>query len=645
MPKKKSSQRAKGFWTSTAKTAKSNPTIRDAQALMMIGKLPEAKRLLESLARQSPHRVDIWQELAGISLEMQDYTDYELACEQLVELEPNNSDRLLNLLDAYIRNTRPILAMQTCHTLLANYPELNVADDIQRTLNELDAMAEKLLGEIGLFGDEGVEIAAMHERMQIKMQQGDFAATRQIAGTLLERKPDFLPGLNNLSMVLFQEGDFAAAIATAEQALAIDAHNVYALANMLRVLHILGRTEETTVFVERLLASDRINSNTVVKQAEIFSYLGRDRDVITVAQSAANHGITDPLLHHFAGAAALRLGDATQAKHHWQQAIKLAPYLEIAQSNLDDLSKPIGERHAPYAFRLTEWLPGRLLSHFVQLVQQPVDDKSVSCEDRPTWLAHQLAEHPELVRMAPILLERGDASSREFVIQLAKSTQSPELLELLREFTFSQWGADQARHSAAIVAQEAGLIKPGQIRMWLQGDWHDIYLMSFEITDKPKGNLAPKVQKLLERALLLLHQGKGEEAEKLLKQALEIAPDNPSLLNNLAIAYSQQERTEESEALLREIHQRFPDYLLGRTAVAKLHAYAQEYEQAEALIRPLFEVTEFHVVEYSALCDAQITILHAKGEIEGAKAWAKMWENVTPDHPTLEYWQLRLGML
>lgn len=641
MPKSKklskSKQAAKGFWSSS-RTQANRPTIRDAKALSARGRFRDAKQVLDYLVKQSPQRVDLWQELADVSRELQDATGYERACEHLVELDPT-SDHLMGLLSAYVQTVRPMLAIQTCHRLLTAFPDLGQAEDIQQTLQELQAKSTELLQEIGLSGEDAPELAALHEQMQVKMEQGNLDAALRVADELLARKPDFVPALNNLSMMQYLRGDISAAIATAEQTLAIDPHNAHALANLIRYLQFAGRTDEAMSYVDRLKAVNTSRTVNFIKQAEALSYLGLDQDVLHVAEMATKSGFQNGLLSHFAGAAALRLGHSNDARRYWQQAVKLTPYLEIAQENLDDLSKPIGQRHAPYAFRLMEWLPSHIWEDFVAKIT--ADDDRTEEETAAITQAF-LQEHPEFQRMAPTLLERGDKVSREAVIHLAKASQSPELLTLLREFAFSQWGSDESRHSAAIVAQGAGLIQPGRVRMWIQGDWRDIYLMSFEITDEPQNQLSPKAQKLLERSLTLLRQQKGVEAEKLLREALELEPDAPSLYNNLTVAYTIQGRTEEAEALVHEIHERFPDYALGRTALAKLYARSGEFEQANELLQPLFSYSKFHVIEYAALCDAQITILHAKGELNGAAAWVKMWQDVMPDHPTLRYWQHRL---
>jgi len=50
-------------------------------------------------------------------------------------------------------------------------------------------------------------------------------------------------------------------------------------------------------------------------------------------------------------------GREAEARRHWSQALKLAPGLGIAQANLNDLRRPVEERHAPWPFDFPNWVP------------------------------------------------------------------------------------------------------------------------------------------------------------------------------------------------------------------------------------------------------------------------------------------------
>ena len=79
--------------------------------------------------------------------------------------------------------------------------------------------------------------------------------------------------------------------------------------------------------------------------------LGDDEGVLDTLQRAERAGGLEPtydapLLYHLAAVADLRRGREDEARRHWRQALKMAPWLDVAQDNVDDLRKPVGERHA-----------------------------------------------------------------------------------------------------------------------------------------------------------------------------------------------------------------------------------------------------------------------------------------------------------
>lgn len=171
----------------------------------------------------------------------------------------------------------------------------------------------------------------------------------------------------------------------------------------------------------------------------------------------------------------------------------------------------------------------------------------------------------------------------------------------------------------------------------------DLRLMSIEIHGEPLGKIHPRAEPLLGKAIEALRARKGAEAEGFLKQALEIDPNNPSLLNNLSMAYVLQGQKQKADELTYEIHSRFPDYLFARTNLALILIDKGEIEQAGELIGPLISRKRFHVAEFSALCLVQIKLLLADGNREAAKSWLEMMEQVDPRDPNLPGLRLQVN--
>lgn len=167
-----------------------------------------------------------------------------------------------------------------------------------------------------------------------------------------------------------------------------------------------------------------------------------------------------------------------------------------------------------------------------------------------------------------------------------------------------------------------------------EGSRH-LKLFNIEIHGEPVGKLNPEVEPLLAKSLEYLHRGNGAEGEKLLRLAIEIDPDNPTLLNNLAKALGMQAKRSAAEALTYDIHRRFPDYLFGRTNLALILIEKGEYDQAKELLKPLLERKRLHFAEFSVVGAAHIKLALAEGRRDDAEHWLDMMKQVDPEDPNL----------
>ncbi|AOX00427.1 hypothetical protein BJP34_14035 [Moorena producens PAL-8-15-08-1] len=123
---------------------------------------------------------------------------------------------------------------------------------------------------------------------------------------------------------------------------------------------------------------------------------------------------------------------------------------------------------------------------------------------------------------------------------------------------------------------------------------------------------------------------------------MEIEPDSPDLLNNLAGTYQMQGRTEEAYNLLSELSSKYPDYLFPIISLARLKIKKGEIAEAEALLKPLISRKRFQFSEFSNFCTAQIELFMAKKDKDSARKWLQMWENLDPENPELLPWKLKL---
>jgi len=349
----------------------------------------------------------------------------------------------------------------------------------------------------------------------------------------------------------------------------------------------------------------------------------------------------DALLFHLAAVAVFRQGREEEARRYWQEALHAAPGFPLAQENLDDLNRPIRERNAPWSYPFNQFVPRKLIDG---LVKQVLPGGGKAREEEVRRDAKRFLEaHPEMDGLVPLLLDRGDGPGRELALQLAGLFRTPVMLQVVHDFALGQQGPDKLRLQACQLATQSGLLSNGPHRLFLDGAWRDSGVLGIEIhTDVNERTQAPGVSDLVLQAITALREGNPAGAERVLRKALAIDPDDPVVMNNLALAVSQLGRTDESESLSIRLHERHPDYLFGRTALAGLASQRGDLERARKLLDPLLKRKRLHISEFSALCMAEVNLYLAEGNRQQVEHWVRMWRQAAPDHPGIGYFEEQL---
>ena len=620
--------------------------LHQVDRVMFAGKLAEARDLLEELDRRYTEEREILLRLTNVYHDLKDYVAFQAACERLVAVKPSAGFTLM-LAGSYLANVMPILALRTFRVFLDRWPDHPRTGEARAIVADLEAKLDDMLAGLQLTGPDALEVATLHEEVQSLLGQAKYPEARQKAEELLRRRPNFMAALNNISQTYFAEGLLEQAIDSARRTLATDPENVHALSNLTSYLYLSGRTDEARAFADRLKAAPPKGYDVWTKKAEALSCLGDDQAVIDLflesQRSATAEGRSaSPFFRHLVAVASSRLGHEDDARRHWNAALRRQPGFAPARANLDDLRKPVGERHAPWPFPFNHYVPNKLLDELIvnHKKARPADANRADGQG----IADFLRAHPELAMLVPVLLDRGDPAGREFALRTALMAKTPGMLAALRDFALSQRGPDIMRSEAAEAVVQAGLLPPGPIRLWMRGEWRDVLLFGWEVTDEPfsANQHSQQVEDLATEAFEELRHGDPARAESLCKQGLELEPDSPDLLNNLAAAYEFQDRHAEAKALLRQIHARFPDYLFGRAAMAKLYIEEGCFPEAKALLEPLLTRRRFHSSEFAALAAAEIDYWLAQKNREGARPWLEMWEKTLPDSPMLQAYRQKL---
>ncbi len=620
--------------------------LNEAATRMKQGRMDEAREVLEGLERRHPNDMDVLSALSNVAHQTRDAPLLLRVAERLAELEPRNVGLRMLLAGAYLLNLHVVHALREFRRIAERWPDHPNAAEARETVARLEPEVARMLAEEGLPGDEGRELGLWFEEMKVLVGAGKYPNARRVGEKILARKPDFLPVLNNISETWAREGKLEQASAAARRVLDAAPDNYHALSNLTRFLALAGKADEAHAVAERLRAVQSPVADAWVKKAEAFSVLGDDAAVLAALGGAEASGERGPgpneaFLSHLAAVATQRQGQEDEARRLWRDALARQPGFDLTETNLRDLDQPVGERHAPWPFSLPYWLPRQTLDALITYLGPSGAGKKGKDSEEATRqrLQGYLQANPAVAALVPVLLDRGDPPGREFAVRLALTARTPGLLAALRDFALGQRGPDALRMQAIQAAQEAGLLPPGTVRLWLEGDWREILLFGFELSGEPTHRHPPEVEELAREGMEATKRGDGVTGERLLKQALEREPNAPDLLNNLATAYQAQDRHAEAQALAREIHERFPDYLFGRTAMAQMSMREGNTERAKELLRPLLERRRLHFTEFAALAAAEVELLLAEGNVGSAEQWLQLWEQGTPGHPAIAHWR------
>jgi tetratricopeptide (TPR) repeat protein len=633
------------------RTQPTDRRLRDAldraDALLVRQHWTEARLLLDDLLNTHPQHPEILQRLIQAAIPLGDAHTLQYSCERLIGLRPRDPDLPFVLAVAYLQNGWRALALSMARHALTADPTNKGAAQTREMVARLEPLVHEQVTACGLGGADGLECLTLHDRVRSLLNQGRFAKASEVAAQLVQRRPHFAPAYNNGADACFLDGRLAEAIDWEKRLLAFDPDNVFGLANLARYLCLVSNPEQIRPHAERLKSLKPTIKSLAVKQAEALAWLGDDAGVLAVYEQArelpgAEGPEDDANLHHLAAVAAYRQGREEEAQSYWRAALQTVPDFPLARQNLDDLKRPAGDRNAPWSYPFNYYVPMKLIEGLLaQLatVRGRNDDKAVEREAQ-----RYLKAHPELEGLVRLLLDRGDQAGRELALRLAGTIRTPAMLENVRDFALGQRGSDKLRIEATQLAQQAGLLTAGPQRFWIGGEPRDGKLQRFEVhSDVVERTHAPGVFDLLTQAIHATRAGEPARAERLLRQALAIDPNDPVALNNLAAACAQLGRTKESEALSIRLHELHPDNLFARTALASLAAERGQLDRARQLLEPLLARTRFHIGEMTALGMAQVNLHLAAREYDTARHWLDMLRQVNPTHPLVPSLEARLA--
>ena len=518
---------------------------------------------------------------------------------------------------------------RAAETVVARWPDWVEADACRSIINAANKFFPELVRHLG--PDTRDIVLERHEAVRSALEESDFEEAVRLARLALRESPQCHPIRNNLVQSLCLLSRYSEAIHECEEQLGHDPHNVFAWVSLTRALYLLGRDTEAQAALQKLLVCQSDRDERWVKTAEALAVMGEDqqlldwtRPVMSKNLDKESEPVARAMLRHYAACAEYRLGDEKAAKKLWQDALKFFPF-STAEENLDELEKPIDDRDSAWFFSFGELYPRRMIDDFLSSC------KGLSPAEESQFARNYVQKHPEIRRLTEVLLDRGDPVGRELATRLCKVVADEQSLTQLEAFARGRRGRLELRIQMTEPLIAHGRIKPGAFTTWLSGQPTEVKALGFEICFEPMEEESnPVVMALLEKAHHAMGRGDKPVAIRLFREAAQLAPNEPSHLNNIA-AIRQLEPGFDFKAAVRDIHARWPDYVFAKMALASILARDGKVKEARALVLPVVERRKLHFTEFRGLVMCQVDIELADKRIPAAKMWLDMAKGILSD--------------
>lgn len=646
MPAKKHSKGTSAQPKSSVVEKRLSQQLEEIDRRTSSGEWRSAHAMLVEMYRRFPDNPHVLSRLLDTSYQTGDTERYQESCEKLLQLLPDDAELTLALAGAYILNARPALARKTFQAYSQKWPDHAASADVEKSLQEIDQYLSQVAAENKLDFQQAAQLMELHERMQSLHHQGRYRQAVQVGEELLQAFPAYVPVYNNLSQLHWQLDHREKALQLVTQALHIESGNLLALANLAIYQLLSGQVEHARSAAAGLKLAEDSPLVYIQRVIEAHSYLGDDLQVLQAFELVRARedfqlaGAPAASVYHLVGVAYLRQGSEQQAAESWDLALQANPGNFNARLNRQDLEKPAHLRQAPWSHTITQWLSEKTVRESLSIIDP--SQRSIEAATLKQKVQRYVNKHPELVQLAPFMLDSGDESARDFILLLASHAGEARLLTALEAFAAGRRGPDQLRLEAAHILVRSGSLVPGMRKMWINGQHMDILLADIQVVEGSRPKHSEQVNILFSEALQFLSAGDALPAVSLLESAHSLEPGAADILYNLAVALQLQGQVERSHVLVEQVHRENPDYFFGRTGMAQLLFQKGDYPAAREMLAPLFRLRSMSPAELDAFCALNVDLQLAAQNLPAARAWFGYWESANPENHRLEAYRRKV---
>jgi Flp pilus assembly protein TadD len=423
---------------------------------------------------------------------------------------------------------------------------------------------------------------------------------------VLERAVEVAPLVphpyNNLALAHFLAGDPLKAVEVSEDVdRVIDPGNTFALGNLVHFYLVVGRDRDAEEVGDRLRGRPPESEDAAVRMCEAFARLGRHEDVLQATRPHRWRGLHRARIAFLQGTAAANLGRYALARQLLGDAHDDPVHCKRARGYLGLLERGRGPETLdgdwPY-FECVEWTS--------------LDDLDRLRTDG------RLRSHPGLVQ-ALVMVLNDDPEAREMCLHVLREIGSPRAVEVLRRVATGTFGTEGLRLTALGILRDLGNVSAKEaVPLWRSGAWTEVRCVRFEITDEAVSAAPSWVRGAIEEIGKAMRSGDHARAEKKGRELAARAPDVPMVLHNLAAALEAQGKREEAEGLLRRAMELDPRYVFAPAGLAMIRLEQRRVEEARQILASVVLPERLHPQAWACWLSAQMQVALAEGNLDGA---------------------------
>lgn len=579
------------------------PELLTARGLLLasLGNLQEAILTLEEAQRRDPDNLLIYYSLGVIYYEMditahawrslQEFVEHRhLLPRELVEEAQGRLDELGELLT---------------HFAKAMGVSLETAE---RAMYELE------LGERAA-REEGFSAALRHVRRASSL------APRWLAPRGMEGE------------ILLMDGQPRKAIEVAERILK-DFPEMYITISLLVRAYLALGNREAAEAATRPLQSLSFDSSEDLESAVIaLGYLNDDEGIYRLYRRHRHliEEITDAYSLIVLGSAAANLGHFQTACRLWERAPLLhSAFFEVISSLLRAARQKapgpgIADRYPTFQF--AQLMPHRAIREMDELLTL-WDSDEIDPKFFQKRLRGLIARHPLLFSQLVQLFR--ESKPRLFWVTVLVILGTPEAVEEIRRFAFSQKGKLAERMTALQSLDEAGLMEfPQPVELWdeVRQEWRLLRVPRWRVLEPEPGRYPQQAIDIVKEAVQAVKEGRLQAANELTEKAIALAPNNPDLYSLLATVLARD--LSRSEAYLRKAVELDPLHAGGWAGLALIALDRGDLSAARRCLDVLAdrqEITIWEILRYlhalAALSIREKDLALARFYVDSALRWS-----------------------